>query len=148
MQIRSFCCAFSGSLIVCVVPIVLTTTIILLQMSKIHLYFPKLTNMVQIICTSPYDYRSYSFGQHSGSVCALGHTFLSNRMVMLLKGISYHAVHLPGNQKRNADLSTTIHQVEAAEMLGCSRICAFFKVVVPNLISVVALLASGGGNHL
>ena len=42
------------SLIVCVVPIVLTTVIILLAMFVTNLYFPKLDKYVQIICMIPY----------------------------------------------------------------------------------------------
>ena len=50
------------SLIVCVVPIVLTTVIILLAMFVTNLYFPKLDKYVQIICRELF-FRS-AFWQH------------------------------------------------------------------------------------
>ena len=52
-----------------------------------------------------------------------------------------------GQGIKNGMSAVNVHTlVEAAEMLGCSRIYAFFKVVVPNLISSVvvsSLLAVG-----
>ena len=74
-------------------------------------------------------------------------TFLSNRMVMLFGAYSVIIMPYIYQGIKNGMLTVNVHTlVEAAEMLGCSRIYAFFKVVVPNLISSVvvsSLLAVG-----
>ena len=74
-------------------------------------------------------------------------TFLSNRMVMLFGAYSVIIMPYIYQGIKNGLLTVNVYTlVEAAEMLGCSRIYAFFKVVVPNLISSVivsSLLAVG-----
>ena len=60
--------------------------------------------------------------------------FISNRLVMLI--CSYCVVTMPYIYRgiRNSLYSIHVHQmVEAAELLGASRLYAFFRVVVPNM---------------
>ena len=128
------------SLIVCVVPIVLTTTIILLAMSVTILYFPKLDKYVQIICMIPYTIQGVILSVSILASYVRSDTFLSNRMVMLFGAYSIIIMPYIYQGIKNGMLTVNVHTlVEAAEMLGCSRICAFFKVVVPNLISSVVV---------
>ena len=74
-------------------------------------------------------------------------SILSNRLVMLMG--AYCIVILPyiyqgiRNGMRAVNMPTLI---EAAEMLGASKIYAFFRVVVPNILSAIivsSLLAVG-----
>lgn len=135
------------SLIICVVPIVLTTVIILLAMFVTTLYFPKLDKYVQIICMIPYTIQGVILSVSILAAYVRSETFLSNRMVMLFG--TYSVIIMPYIYQgiKNGMSAVNVHTlVEAAEMLGCSRIYAFFKVVVPNLISSVvvsSLLAVG-----
>ena len=117
------------SLIVCVVPIVLTTTIILLAMSVTILYFPKLDKYVQIICMIPYTIQGVILSVSILASYVRSDTFLSNRMVMLFGAYSIIIMPYIYQGIKNGMLTVNVHTlVEAAEMLGCSRICAFFKV--------------------
>ena len=132
------------SLIICVVPIVLTTVIILLAMFVTTLYFPKLDKYVQIICMIPYTIQGVILSVSILAAYVRSETFLSNRMFG-----AYSVIIMPYIYQgiKNGMSAVNVHTlVEAAEMLGCSRIYAFFKVVVPNLISSVvvsSLLAVG-----
>ena len=74
-------------------------------------------------------------------------TFLSNRVIMLIG--AYCIIILPyiyqgiRNGMRAVNMPVLL---EAAEMLGASRIYAFFRVIVPNIISAIvvsSLLAVG-----
>ena len=74
-------------------------------------------------------------------------TFLSNRIIMLIG--AYCIIILPyiyqgiRNGMRAVNMPVLL---EAAEMLGASRIYAFFRVIVPNIISAIvvsSLLAVG-----
>lgn len=134
------------SLIICVVPIVLTTVIILLAMFVTTLYFPKLDKYVQIICMIPYTIQGVILSVSILAAYVRSETFLSNRMVMLFGAYSVIIMPYIYQGIKNGMSAVNVHTlVEAAEMLGCSRIYAFFKVVVPNLISsvVVSSLAVG-----
>ena len=135
------------SLIVCVVPIVLTTVIILLAMFVTNLYFPKLDKYVQIICMIPYTIQGVILSVSILAAYVRSDTFLSNRMVMLFGAYSVIIMPYIYQGIKNGLLTVNVYTlVEAAEMLGCSRIYAFFKVVVPNLISsvIVSSLLSVG----
>ena len=135
------------SLIICVVPIVLTTVIILLAMFVTTLYFPKLDKYVQIICMIPYTIQGVILSVSILSLYVGSSSILSNRLVMLMG--AYCIVILPyiyqgiRNGMRAVNMPTLI---EAAEMLGASKIYAFFRVVVPNILSAIivsSLLAVG-----
>ena len=135
------------SLVVCVVPIVLTTVIILLAMFVTTLYFPRLDKYVQIICMIPYTIQGVILSVSILAAYVQSETFLSNRMVMLFGAYSVIIMPYIYQGIKNGMAAVNVPTlVEAAEMLGCSRIYAFFKVVVPNLISSVvvsSLLAVG-----
>ena len=76
------------SLIICVVPIVLTTVNILLAMFVTTLYFPKLDKYVQIICMIPYTIQGVILSVSILAAYVRSETFLSNRMVMLFGAYS------------------------------------------------------------
>ena len=135
------------SLIVCAVPIELTTVIILLAMFVTTLYFPGLDKYVQIICMISYTIQGVILSFSILAAYVQSETFLSNRMVMLFGAYSVIIMPYIYQGIKNGMTAVNVYTlVEAAEMLGCSRIYAFFKVVVPNLISSVvvsSLLAVG-----
>lgn len=111
------------------------------------LYFPKLDKYVQIICMIPYTIQGVILSVSILAAYVRSETFLSNRMVMLFGAYSVIIMPYIYQGIKNGMSAVNVHTlVEAAEMLGCSRIYAFFKVVVPNLISSVvvsSLLAVG-----
>ncbi len=104
------------------------------------LYFPKLDKYVQIICMIPYTIQGVILSVSILAAYVRSETFLSNRMVMLFGAYSVIIMPYIYQGIKNGMSAVNVHTlVEAAEMLGCSRIYAFFKVVVPNLISSVAV---------
>ena len=131
----------------CIVPILLTIVIVLLALFVTTIYFPKLEKYVQIICMIPYTIQGVILSVSILSLYVGNKSVLSNRMVMLMG--AYCIVILPyiyqgiRNGMRAVNMVTLI---EAAEMLGASKIYAFFRVVVPNIISAIivsSLLAVG-----
>lgn len=135
------------TLIVCIVPIVLTTVIILLAMFVTTVYFPGLDKYVQIICMIPYTIQGVILSVSILAAYVKSDTFLSNRMVMLFGAYSIIIMPYIYQGIKNGMSSVNVNTLlEAAEMLGASRISAFFRIVVPNIVSSVvvsSLLAVG-----
>ena len=135
------------TLIVCIVPIVLTTVIILLAMFVTTVYFPGLDKYVQIICMIPYTIQGVILSVSILAAYVKSDTFLSNRMVMLFGAYSIIIMPYIYQGIKNGMSSVNVNTLlEAAEMLGASRIFAFFRIVVPNIVSSVvvsSLLAVG-----
>ena len=131
----NFLASVGRSIAMSIIPIIVTIVIVLLALFVTAIYFPKLEKYVQIICMIPYTIQGGSS------------SILSNRLVMLMG--AYCIVILPyiyqgiRNGMRAVNMPTLI---EAAEMLGASKIYAFFRVVVPNILSAIivsSLLAVG-----
>ena len=110
-------------------------------------YFPKLEKYVQIICMIPYTIQGVILSVSILALYVSNPTFLSNRVIMLIG--AYCIIILPyiyqgiRNGMRAVNMPVLL---EAAEMLGASRIYAFFRVIVPNIISAIvvsSLLAVG-----
>ena len=135
----NFLASVGRSIAMSIIPIIVTIVIVLLALFVTAIYFPKLEKYVQIICMIL-----------SVSILSLyvgSSSILSNRLVMLMG--AYCIVILPyiyqgiRNGMRAVNMPTLI---EAAEMLGASKIYAFFRVVVPNILSAIivsSLLAVG-----
>lgn len=144
---RAFLLTLGRTVIVCIIPIALTVVITLLALFAVTIYFPKLEKYVQFLCMIPYTIQGVILSVSILGLYAGIGGFLGLRLVMLIgayciiilpyiyQGIrnSMHAVNMP-------------MLIEAAEMLGASKIGAFFKVIVPNILSgitVSSLLAVG-----
>ncbi|MEG2074039.1 MAG: ABC transporter permease subunit [Angelakisella sp.] len=144
---QDFLMSLVRTIIICIIPIAMTVLMVLLALFVVTVYFPKLEKYVQIICMIPYTIQGVILSVSIISLYAASPTFLGNRLVMLTgayciiilpyiyQGIrnSMHAVNMP-------------MLLEAAEMLGASKLYAFFRVIVPNIISgitVSSLLAVG-----
>lgn len=144
---KDFLMSLFRTVIICIVPITLTVLMVLLALFAATIYFPKLEKYIQILCMIPYTIQGVILSVSILSLYISSPTFLGNRMVMLIgayciiilpyiyQGIrnSMHAVNMP-------------MLLEAAEMLGASKLYGFFRVIVPNIISgitVSSLLAVG-----
>ena len=147
LQDKTFLMCIVRTLTVCIIPIALTTLIVLLAAFVTAVYFPGLDKYVQIICMIPYTIQGVILSVSILSVYIKAGSFFSNRLVMLFG--AYSIIILPyiyqGIKNGMSAVNVKV-LVEAAEMLGASRLYAFFKIIVPNLISSVtvsALLAVG-----
>ncbi len=143
----NFLASVGRSIGMCIVPIILTIIVVLLALFVTTIYFPKLEKYVQIICMIPYTIQGVILSISILSLYVGTKSILSNRLVMLMG--AYCIIILPyiyqgiRNGMRAVNMLTLI---EAAEMLGASKIYAFFRVVVPNIISAIivsSLLAVG-----
>lgn len=143
----NFLATVGRTILMCIIPICLTIIIVLLALFVTTIYFPNLEKYVQIICMIPYTIQGVILSVSILSLYVGSKSFLSNRLVMLFG--AYCIIILPHiyqgirNGMRAVNMSMLI---EAAEMLGASKIYAFFKVVVPNILSAIivsSLLAVG-----
>ena len=103
----------------CVIPIAVTTIIVLLALFVSIVCFQQLEKWIQLICMIPYTIQGVILSVSILSLYVSNKGILGNRLMMLL---------------------------EAAEMLGATRFYTYFKIVVPNILSsiiVSALLAVG-----
>lgn len=143
----AFLTAMYQTLLVCVVPILITIVVMLLALFTVTVYFPKLEKYVQLLCMIPYTIQGVILSVSILILYARGDSVLGERMVMLMG--AYCIIILPHiyNGIRNGMRAINMKMLlEAAEMLGESKLKAFFKVIVPNImtgITVSSLLAVG-----
>lgn len=144
---QTFLLSLLRTVVICIIPIALTIILVLLALFVTTIYFPKLEKYVQVICMIPYTIQGVILSVSILSVYISSSTFLSNRIVMLIG--AYCIIILPYIYQgiRNGMRAVNMPMLlEAAEMLGASRLYAFFKIVVPNILSAVivsSLLAVG-----
>lgn len=133
------------TLIVSIVPIVITVIVMLLVMFTVTVYFPKLAGYVHIICMIPYAVQGIILSVSVLHLYSSAKGILGMRMVMLFG--AYCIMVLPyiyNGIKNSMEAVDTITLIEAAEMLGVGKLRAFFEIVVPNMmggIFISALLA-------
>ena len=144
---KAFLMSLGRTVLIAIIPIVLTILLVLLALFVTVIYFPKLEKYVQIICMIPYTIQGVILSVSILALYVANPTFLSNRIIMLIG--AYCIIILPyiyqgiRNGMRAVNMPVLL---EAAEMLGASRIYAFFRVIVPNILSAIvvsSLLAVG-----
>lgn len=144
---QDFLMSLFRTLVICIIPIALTVLLVLLALFVTTIYFPKLEKYVQMLCMIPYMIQGVILSVSIISLYAGSPTVLSNRVVMLTG--AYCIIILPYIYQgiRNSMHAVNMKMLlEAAEMLGCTKLYGFFRVVVPNIISgitVSSLLAVG-----
>lgn len=124
------------SVVISIIPILLTGTIVILALYTSVIYSPKLEKYIQFLCMIPYTVQGIILATSVLSLYAGSSTFLSNRIVMLT--LLYCIVILPFTYQgiRNSMYSINIRQIiEAAEILGANKLTAFIRVVLPNMVS-------------
>ena len=146
-QDPTFLASLGRTIVIAIIPIVITILLVLLALFVTVVYFPKLEKYVQIICMIPCAIQGVILSVSILALYVSNPTFLSNRIIMLIG--AYCIIILPyiyqgiRNGMRAVNMPVLL---EAAEMLGASRIYAFFRVIVPNIISAIvvsSLLAVG-----
>ncbi|HHU52951.1 MAG TPA: ABC transporter permease subunit [Clostridiaceae bacterium] len=135
------------TIVICIVPIVLTSFVVLLALFATLVYFPRFEKYLQLICVIPYTIQGVILSVSILGLYVEANGILSNRLVMLTG--AYCIIILPYIYQGIRNGMQAIHMttlLEAAEMLGCSKIKGFFKIIVPNILSGVitsSLLAVG-----
>lgn len=144
---QKFLVAIYQTILLCIVPIVLTIILVLLALFVVTIYFPNLEKYLQVLCMIPYTIQGVILSVSILSLYGKSGTILGERMVMLIG--AYCIIILPHIYQgiRNSMHAVNMPMLlEAAEMLGASKLYAFFRVIVPNIITgitVSSLLAVG-----
>lgn len=128
------------TVIICVIPIVITVVIMLFALFAVTVYYPRLEKYVQILCMIPYTIQGVILSVSILALYARSGAVFGNRMVMLIG--AYCIIILPHiyNGIRNGMRAINMTMLlEAAEMLGESKLKAFFKIIVPNIISGITV---------
>ena len=132
--------AMYQTVIICIIPIVITVVIMLFALFAVTVYFPKLEKYVQILCMIPYTIQGVILSVSILALYAGSGSMLGNRMIMLIG--AYCIIILPHiyNGIRNGMRAINMKMLlEAAEMLGDSNLKAFFKIIVPNILSGITV---------
>ena len=79
----AFLTSMYQTLIVCIVPIVITILVVLLALFVVTVYFPRLEKYIQILCMIPYTIQGVILSVSILILYAKGSSFLSGRMIML-----------------------------------------------------------------
>lgn len=134
--------AIGRTIFISIIPIVLCTIIILLAMYVVVVYAPQYDKYIQILSTIPYALQGVIIAISVLSLYADAPAPFSNRLVMLTG--TYCILILPYMYQgiKNSLNTVNAHRlIEAAQMLGASRIYAFFVVIVPNIVSGITVSA-------
>lgn len=129
-------------LVISIVPVFVSGAAVLLALYSALFYYPKLEAVLQSLCMLPHTLKGVILAISVLALYAGRGPFLGNRVVMLT--FVYCIIILPfiyqgiRNNLRAVDLRQL---VEAAEILGAGRLSAFFRVVVPNVLSGVLVSA-------
>lgn len=129
-------------LLISIIPIFLSGIVVLLALYTSIFYMPRLDSYIQSICMIPHTLKGVILAISVLSLYAGRGLILGNRIFMLT--MVYSIIILPYIYQgiRNNLRAVPIRQlVEAAEILGASRIRAFFGVVIPNLTNGILVSA-------
>lgn len=148
LQDKAFLFSLLRTIVICIIPIFLTVLMVLLALFAVTIYFPKLEKYVQLICMIPYTIQGVILSVSIISLYAGSPSkILSNRILLLIG--AYCIIILPYIYQGIRNSMNAVNMpmlLEAAEMLGASKLYGFFRVIVPNIISgvtVSSLLAVG-----
>ena len=139
---KSFGISVMRTVLISVLPILLTALVILLTMYVVILYLPGLEKYIRILCTIPYAIQGVILAVSVLALYSNAPGILSNR-TLLLTG-TYCVAILPYMYQgvQSSLLSVNAPRlIEAAQMLGAGRLYAFFRVVVPNILTGVVISA-------
>lgn len=128
--------AVARGLLISVVPVVVTNLIVILALYSAIVYNDKLDNIIQTICMIPNTLKGVIIAIPVLSLYAGSPTIFGNRIVMLSSVYCICILPFVYQGIRNNLHAINVKQLlEAAEILGCSRLRAFFKIIVPNMLS-------------
>ena len=139
---KSFAVSVMRTVLISLMPILFTALAILLTMYVVLLYLPSLEKYIRILCTIPYAIQGVILAVSVLALYSNAPGLLSN-LTLLLTG-TYCVAILPymyqGIQSSLMSVNAP-RLIEAAQMLGAGRLYAFFRVVVPNILSGVVISA-------
>lgn len=135
------------TVVICIIPILVTVLLVLLALFATTVYFPRLERLVQVLCMIPYVIQGVILSVSIISLYAAAPLFLGNRIFLLIGAYCIIILpHIYQGIRNSMNAVNTAMLLEAAEMLGASKLYAFFRVIVPQIlpgITISSLLAVG-----
>ena len=133
------------SVIISIVPVVLTALILLLVMYVVVVYHPQMDKYIQIFCTIPYSIQGIILAISVLSLYSGAPAPFSNRILLMV--LTYCIIILPYMYQgiKNALESIDAKSIlETAQILGAGKFYSFFFIILPNILSgiVVSVLLS------
>lgn len=128
--------AVGRGLLISIIPVIVTNLIVILALYSAIVYNSRLDNIIQTICMIPNTLKGVIIAIPVLSLYAGSPTIFGNRIVML--SCVYCICILPfvyQGIRNNLHAINVKQLIEAAEILGCSRLSAFFRIIVPNMLS-------------
>lgn len=145
LTMEAFWPSLFRGIIISVPAILISGIVIILTMFASVLYFPWVDKIVQSVCMLPHTLKGVILALGVLALYAGADGILGNRILMLIFVYCISIFPYVYQGIRNNLEAINIKQlVEAAEILGASKLYAFIRVVVPNMISgmlVSALLS-------
>ncbi len=128
------------TVIISILPILLCTGIVLLAMYVVVVHLPMLDRAMQTLCMIPYAIQGIILAVSILSLYVDAPEPFSNRIFMLTA--AYSVMILPymyQSVKNNLTAVNAAQLLESAEILGAGRLYAFFRIIVPNILSGVVI---------
>lgn len=123
-----------------IVPILLSGLTVILALYTSILYCPRLESVIQSLCMIPHTLKGVILAISVLSLYAGSGPIFGNRIVMLT--FVYCIIILPFIYQgiRNNLRAINVQQlIEAAEILGASKLYAFLRIIVPNMLSGILI---------
>lgn len=133
---RRFWPSMLRGIIISIIPILISSTVVILALYTSILYCPKLDRVIQGVCMLPNILKGIVLAIPVLSLYAGSDSFLGNRIVMLT--CVYCVVILPfvyQGIRNNLRAINVAQLIEAAQMLGAGKLYAFIRIVIPNMLS-------------
>ncbi len=130
------------TILISVVPIIVTIVLVLLALFVTLVYFPKFEKILQFLCMIPYMIQGVILSVSIISLYAAAPGILGNRIFLLIG--AYCIIILPHIYQGIKNSMSSINMnmlLEATEMLGASKLYGFFKVIIPNILSGITISA-------
>jgi putative spermidine/putrescine transport system permease protein len=128
--------AVANGILISILPIVISGVFVILALYSAILYYPKLDRWIQGLCMLPHTLKGVILAISVLTLYAGSHTPFGNRIVMLT--CIYCIIILPYVYQgiRNNLRAINVKQLlEAAAILGAGKLYAFFRIVIPNMLS-------------
>ena len=135
-----FLTALARTVLISILPILVCTVIVLLAMYVVVVYLPGLDKIMQVLCMIPYAIQGVILAVSILSLYVDAPEPFSDRLFMLTA--AYCVMILPymyQSVKNNLSAINAPRLLETAQILGAGKLCAFFSIIVPNILPGIVI---------
>ena len=139
---KAFLMSIYRTIIISIAPILICTIVMLLAMYVIVAYLPQIDKYVQIICTIPYAMHGIILAVGVLGLYANINGPLNNRIMMIVGCYCITVLPYIYQGIKNSLIGVNAKGlIEAAQMLGASKLYSFFVIIVPNIMNGIMISA-------